>query len=255
MEVNNRQLRSASVKSILASVILLFTSAAYAQTACQQWVYKGKFPQPYQEAQTILCKKDYVIGYSQSRKAPLWVAHKLQPDRIAITAEASNLRPSFRQDPKIPADRQPSNADFYRTGFERGHLVPFEDLSFDSVSARESMFYTNVVPQNGNNNRGIWASLERLTRSAAKSGELYVVSGPIYSPEPRTIGKRIPIPAKMFKMIIDPRKKTVTTYVIPNEAVPSTTLPKYILNRVRVQNETRIDLTPGSSLTDSGTAP
>lgn len=51
--------------------------------------------------------------------------------------------------------------------YDKGHLIPKEDMRFDSVAAAECNVYTNVVPQEYHVNRGVWKSIENYVRKKA----------------------------------------------------------------------------------------
>jgi hypothetical protein len=59
------------------------------------------------------------------------------------------------------------------------------------------------VPQDGNNNGGIWNTFERYARSlVAGSDSVEVISGPVYAGKAVVLKENgIPIPTKMYKII------------------------------------------------------
>jgi endonuclease G len=76
-----------------------------------------------------------------------------------------------------------------------------------------------MVPQDPNNNRNLWERIETVVRDYAKdSGELYVVSGPIfYGSELKRIGGRVLVPTYLYKAVYDPKKGKAAAYVVRNE--------------------------------------
>ena len=65
----------------------------------------------------------------------------------------------------------------------RGHLAPFETLSYSAVSGLASFSYPNAVPQYRTFNSGQWGAYERRIRQFAKDqcaalgGSLYLITG------------------------------------------------------------------------------
>ena len=229
------------MKKLFLAGIVLFTSFSYAQS-CNHMAYGGELPKP-QEAHVVLCKKEFAIGYSTSKKTPLFVIQKLQAEKL--TSPDAITSASFRLDPSISKDEQPALADYVNSGYDRGHMAPFEDNNHDEVAAIESMMLTNVIPQNASNNRGIWRVLESNTRNLSLVADIYVITGPIYDEPRQPIGaNKIMVPSKLFKIVVNSKTKTITTYVVPNESISSTELPKYISTLAVVKQLTGIDPLP-----------
>ncbi len=78
---------------------------------------------------------------------------------IASPHPRNACRPSsgyFRQDPDIPKLFRSNQADYHRTGYDKGHLVPCADITSTLESMKETFLITNACPQHLNFNRGIW---------------------------------------------------------------------------------------------------
>ena len=234
-------------KSLIAVSVLLFTNFALAGD-CRDMVYGAEFPQTA-EASVVLCKREFVIGYSWSRRSALWVAMLLDPEKITRPNAIDNL--PFKPDPAISPNEQAALVDYVGSGYDRGHMAAFEDVNHDALAAADSMMLTNVIPQSASNNRGIWRVLESRIREASLSGKLFVISGPIYISPVKTIGpNNIMVPSGLFKIVINPRTRTAVTYVLPNSAIPAADLEKYIVPRSEVTRLTGIELVPAVILTD-----
>jgi endonuclease G len=215
------------MKRFLATAaILLFTLPALASD-CKEMVFNGVFPKT-SEPVTILCKKRFVIGYSTARKAPLWVAEALTPTNIQnATGDRVN---AFRPDPALPKTDQATLADFVGTGFDRGHMVPFEDLADDLEAASESFFLTNMVPQFSTNNRGIWNALEQRVRKLPSPTRkvIYIVTGPIFDGTPTKLKSGAQVPTRLYKMVLSPNSSESFTVIIPNaDGLSTSSMPLY----------------------------
>jgi endonuclease G len=203
-------------KIILGSAVFLFTASSFAKSGCEDFTYNGVFPTTRDKV-TILCKNGFAVGYSTEKKTLLWVVERIDPNAKYTIKH----RPSFHKDDALPHDVQSSNQDFVGTGYDKGHMVPFEDMSYSRESAYDSMSLTNIVPQNFANNRGGWKSLEMYARKSASYGVVYVVSGPIFEGKMDYLNKRVPIPTSLFKVIINPKTKKTEAWVLPNTPISS----------------------------------
>ena len=55
----------------------------------------------------------------------------------------------------------------------------------------ESFYYTNIVPQDLDNNSGFWNRLEMYCRELARRfDDVHVISGPLYMPHAEPDGRR-----------------------------------------------------------------
>ncbi len=228
------------MKTLFTLFLTLFINQAYAQ--CSQFVYGGVFPKT-QEPHVLLCKREFAVGYSIARKTPLYVVQRL--DAEDLTSPDVLTSTTFRIDPTIARESQPALIDFTNSGFDRGHLSPFEDNNHDAVAAVQSNFLTNVVPQVPGNNRGIWRVLESQVREMSLGGPIYVVTGTIYDPSMAAfIGTGIPIPTFLYKVVIDPRTRRSITWIVPNMSIASSELPKLISTRQTVFRMSGVDTVP-----------
>lgn len=216
------------IKIAAAFSLTLCTLSSFAGTvtqgkmnpACPQFSVYG-YPQP-QDAKVIrrgfhLCKEAYSSYFDPATRTPLWVAEHLVGDVRGDEPRSNDFRP----DPDLPSGVSPTRADYLKSGFDQGHMAPAQDFSkMGDVIMSESFLYSNILPQNPNNNRTAWKELEILTRDWAKSrGEVYVISGPIYADGKNmgTIGRsNIAVPTHLFKVIIDPKRGESIAFVLPN---------------------------------------
>lgn len=209
----------------LFSGILLFILSVSA-LACEQFAYGRVLPKT-EVPHVIICNKEFAIGFSTQMRVPLFVVQKLTAENVTAPTQLESA--SFKIDPRFPKEAQAALSDYVNSGFDRGHMAPFEDHNHDADAALETMFMTNVIPQNSSNNRGIWRVLETQVRNMTLDGDIYVITGPIFEGQLNFIGaSQIPIPTRLFKIIIIPKTKTAITYIIPNASVPSSSLPMFI---------------------------
>src|SRR3546814_14226412 len=89
---------------------------------------------------------------------------------------------------------------YRRSGYDRGHLAPSGNMP-NKESQAESFSLANIVPQNGELNRGIWADLESDIRDTiVRYGVGYIVTGPLFlGGEIDTLHGRVMIPTHIWK--------------------------------------------------------
>jgi endonuclease G len=160
-------------------------------------------------SEIIISRNQYVISYNKNRRAPNWVAWKLDARELGNAGRVDRFEP----DPDLAnylsqngGLKAVSPEDYKNTCFDRGHQVPSADRT-DSPQDNASTFYmSNMIPQTPYLNRVIWVQLEQYTRDLViKSGKnVYMIAGPVYDQDFGAIGPQqdIPVPSKDFKIIV-----------------------------------------------------
>ncbi len=144
----------------------------------------------------------FTVSYNQRRKNPDWVAYELTAEEAQGTEPRKG---DFIPDPGIRG-AQGDNDDYRRSGWTRGHHAPAGDMKWSGQAMRESFYLSNISPQNGNLNNGVWKSIEELARdNAVRYGKVLIATGPVFADENGlgTIGKnRILIPNGFYKVLL-----------------------------------------------------
>lgn len=172
----------------------------------------------------ILCHQNYAVGYDPANRDPDWVIERLQPSELTGPASRSN---NFGHDPSLPQGVDATDADYLKSGFDRGHQAPAGDSKFDQKVMDESFYFTNMAPQVGIGfNRGAWKFLEETVRAWVSCGghsDLYVMTGPIYSgAHPAVIGvDKVVVPVKFYKIVYDANSQRAVGFVLPNIKIGS----------------------------------
>lgn len=156
----------------------------------------------------------YSLSYNEQHKQANWVAYMLTKTNLGNGVERSNR---FTADPLVTA-LCATNADYAKSGYDRGHLAPAADMSWSVEVMNESFYYSNVSPQLPGFNRGIWKELEEKVRDwAAVYDTVYVVTGPILEPGMPTIGfNKVSVPKAYFKALIAPRQQIGIAFLLAN---------------------------------------
>lgn len=174
---------------------------------------------PTSTSGNIVRHKYYALSYLEKYELAEWVAFELTSDRLSMPwVERTN---DFREDPYILTESA-SPSDYWRTDYDRGHLVAAADMSFSTEAVSETFYMSNIAPQNPGFNKGIWRELEELTRDwARRFKHLYVVTGPLFNSKIKFwIGdNQVAVPPAFYKVILDlkePELKAIA-FIIPNE--------------------------------------
>lgn len=136
----------------------------------------------------VLYQEDYIIGYDDDLRVPLWTANRL------TTADVTANRPRtecFRKDPRLPDDAAAFCEDYDEPIFDRGHMVPNADMKRSEAAMINTYMFSNMTPQQANLNQRIWSYFEKYVRALAKiRGEIFVITGAVFDKDGD--GKRDP---------------------------------------------------------------
>jgi endonuclease G len=187
----------------------------------------------------IIKHKYYTLSYSKQNKQAEWVFYLLTKNNSLGAVERKN---NFRPDPLVTTGSA-SLKDYSKSGYDKGHLCPAADMSFDSQAMSETFYLSNMSPQVPTFNRGIWKKLEELVRSwSLQEDSLYIVTGPIFLKNKQSIGPdKVTVPGYYYKVIYDPiGKKKMIGFILPNEK-GSGQLSNYSVTVDSVEKITKID--------------
>lgn len=170
------------------------------------WAYDNlDLGKPSEEA-VMIDREGYAVGFSSDVHQARWVTYHLTRAEVRAP-RVSREGKEFMEDPALPAGSV-SLEDYRRSGYARGHLAPAADMAWSEKTMTESFYLSNITPQTHTFTAGIWADLERLMRYwATVEGEVWVVTGPIFSEGAKTIGPhKVPVPSAFYKVVYAPRK-------------------------------------------------
>ena len=172
--------------------------------ACPQFFAGGQSPLlQVQPRQRPLCFDAFAILHSGQTKTPIFVAQKLNRRLVADADEERTDR--FFADARLPEAERAELDDYRNSGFSRGHMAPAADMPTPAAMA-QSFSLANMVPQSHRQNSGPWAKAEQDTRdyAARAKGNVYVITGPVYARNARTVGEnRVRVPDYVFKLVYD----------------------------------------------------
>jgi endonuclease G len=184
----------------------------------------------------------YTLSFSKKDEQAEWVAYLLTRSMITGQSERGN---DFRPDPSVPSGSA-QLSDYKNSGYDRGHLCPAGDMTFNAEAMSETFYLSNMSPQVPAFNRGIWKSLETLVREWAEEDDsIFIVTGGILSNPKGTIGiDRVTVPSRFYKVIYDlTGEKKMIAFILPNEKGMKP-LQDYVMTVDSVYEITGIDFFP-----------
>ncbi len=150
----------------------------------------------------IIKHSGMVMGYDEAHEQPQWVAHIVPPEVVEGNLNRTN---DFRPDDKISSGSA-VKADYWFSGYDRGHIAPSADFRWSKRAISESYLYSNMSPQLAELNRERWAELEGFGRSYVidSKEQVYVVAGGVLKEGLGTIGEnKVSVPKQYYKVILD----------------------------------------------------
>ncbi len=154
----------------------------------------------------VITHPGHMLVYDERHEQARWVAHIAVPDLIAGNLARID---SFMPDPLVKTGTAVT-ADYWNSGFDRGHLVPSADMRWNIDALRATYLYSNVCPQRPELNRGTWAELEDWVRRYVNHSKrrVFVVTGPVLRdglPVMQNPGRRneVSIPEHIYKVVAD----------------------------------------------------
>ena len=67
--------------------------------------------------------------------------------------------------------------EYTNSGYDRGHLVPAEDMAWSEQSLQSTFYYINCIPQTPKLNRSIWRVYENEIREISQNDSLIIICG------------------------------------------------------------------------------
>ncbi|MEQ9427026.1 MAG: DNA/RNA non-specific endonuclease [Cyclobacteriaceae bacterium] len=186
----------------------------------------------------------YALSYDEENEQPFWVAYKLEKKNLDNAR--FKRKDNFREDPLVRTGSA-DLADYKGSGYDRGHLAPAADFTWDKNALDETFFMSNMSPQEPSFNRGIWKALEEQVRDWARANNaVYVVTGPLIEKRKGRIGKnKVAVPDFYYKVILDiqePELKGIA-FVLKNEK-SSRDIYHFAISIDELEKQTGLDFFP-----------
>ena len=150
----------------------------------------------------IIHHSGYTVSYNKDLKIPNWVSYELTREE---TKGKEKRGDNFIADPLVKGAIA-TNADYARSGYDKGHMAPAADMKWSPDVMKESFYFSNMCPQHPQLNRRGWKNLEEKIRDwAVADSAIIIICGPIIDKPSKTIGKnKVAVPERFFKVILSP---------------------------------------------------
>ncbi|RHZ72092.1 nuclease [Aspergillus turcosus] len=201
-------------------------------------IYQYGFPGPIADTINSL---PLTGAYDRRTRNPAWVAEHITPHSLSLK-NADRKHSAFVEDASIPAIFRAKLADYFRSGYDRGHQVPAADAKWSQDAMDGTFALSNMCPQVGEGfNRDYWAHFEEFCRDLTKKyPSVRIVTGPLYLPHRDPDGKwrvsyevignppNVAVPTHFYKVIYaedgtaSPTSKvSLGAFVLPNARIPN----------------------------------
>lgn len=211
----------------------------------------------------ILVNHGYVLGYAPSRRQPLWSAYRVANASDAVDYDRPHL---YYADERLEETARLDNGTFGRHDgiqYHVGHMAPNSAINtqFGRLAQMETFFMSNMSPQRGTLNTGVWLKLERAILNIEdvpdERDHVWAIVGPVFGDDSivisRSDGHDVPVPEAYFCITLDPFRYpwdrpsnvAVAAFLIPQDA-PSTAEPEDYLTEVpEIEARTSLTFFPG----------
>jgi endonuclease G len=198
---------------------------------------------PISTTNQIIKHRYYTLSYNEKYEQAEWVAYEL---RILSGKRNHFKRPFFIEDPKVTT-RSADWKCYKDSGYDKGHLCPAGDMTFDKEGYDDTFYTSNISPQLHDFNDGVWNRLEEKVRYwSVKYDGVYVVTGGVLSSLLPTIGKdKVAVPDYFYKIIFNNSKGNykMIAFLIPN-AKSDKPLYSFVVSVDVIEKMTGIDFFP-----------
>lgn len=204
----------------------------------------------------ILVNQGYVVGFCPDRLQPLWSAYRVAHAENDVDYD----RPiHYHDDLRLPPELRIGRQTFGKLGgiaLQVGHMTPNEVINrqFGRLAQLETFLMSNMSPQYGSLNTGVWLKLEdsiREIKDEAGKDHVWAIVGPVFGDQPSSInrGNRfVPVPDSYFCVTVDPytypfdkpSNAHIDCFIIPQSAPPSSNPQDYPATLAEIEAATRL---------------
>jgi len=196
-----------------------------------------------------LIRKAYVAAYDRQHRHPAWTAEHLTLASLGRSAARGSSpgstetgdrqKSTFAEDPDIPVSFRARLQDYFRSGYDRGHMVPAADAKLSQDAMDETFLLSNIAPQVGVGfNRHYWAYVEDWCRRLTGNfSDVYVFTVPLYLPHKDPDGKfrvsyevigsppNVSVPTHFAKVVLTSRPSSPSRPDVPEISTGAFVLP------------------------------
>jgi DNA/RNA endonuclease G (NUC1) len=206
----------------------------------------------------ILVNQGYVVGFCPDRLQPVWSAYRV----AYATDDVKYDRPLvYYDDMRLEEEQRIGPKTFGKIGgiqLNVGHMTPNEVINrqFGRLAQMETFLMSNMSPQYGSLNQGVWLKLEDAIRNIKDDpgkDHVWVTIGPIFGQQIEYVSrgrdKKLPIPESYFCITIDPfmypynRPSSVhmDCFIIPQDAPRDSSPLDYPATLAEIEDATNLE--------------
>ncbi|WP_200761161.1 DNA/RNA non-specific endonuclease [Poriferisphaera corsica] len=202
----------------------------------------------------------FSVYYDGRALGSRWTGIKLTAEMVDRGGEISRKGWRFKKDSWLEkqgyqvSQHKDYNNEKGKRVWDRGHMVSFDDSrGWGEASARDSFYTSNVWPQLGVLNQRAWLRLEEVcTEYARDYGVVWVLTGPVFEGEGKTIGRaflsgrKVWGPDGFYKVLVRGSKDggiEVLAFYLPQKGsnVSGIDLQRYVVSIDEVEAMTGLD--------------
>lgn len=211
---------------------------------------------------TVLVNHGYAVGYAPDRRQPLWAAYRVAGGSGVARFERPML---YYADERLEDSVRLDNTTFGKhdgVQYNVGHMVPNSAINsqFGRLAQMETFFMSNMSPQWGSLNQGVWRDLEARIHAVEEDPErehLWTIAGSVFGDDPLVITRKdgidVPVPEAYYCITIDPFRypydrsgnQDIACFVIPQDAPRRTPLETFMTTLEEIETRTRLQFMPG----------
>ncbi len=211
---------------------------------------------------SVLINHGYAVGFSPDRLQPLWAAYRVAGSTRSVDYDRPHL---YYEDTRLTSAWRIGKETFGKHNdiqYHVGHMVPNEviNVQFGRLAQMETFFMSNMSPQRGSLNTGVWLAMENAIRRIEDTparDHVWAIAGPIFSDNPEFIdrpnGLRVPIPESYYYISIDPfrypwdRQSNVdiACFIFPQDAQAGSQLTGFGATLDEIEQATSLSFFPG----------
>ena len=167
------------------------------------------------DAEQVLIRQAYILGYNPQKKLMSWLACKIGKD------DGSNHKATRKDDPDID-DRDELPESTYQKRWVRCSLMPPKlVLGADRAAFQETKYFSITVPTADAVCNSLMAKLDNSIKNASTTNDVWVMKGPIYYPGGKRRIGQVAVPDAYFCIVIRENGKGEAdseAYILPNVA-------------------------------------
>ncbi|MBR1469283.1 MAG: DNA/RNA non-specific endonuclease [Prevotella sp.] len=200
---------------------------------------------------------------SETLRSQRWSCYQMHPGN---SSRATDRKPrntggdfsEYPNDPELPQQYHFTADPYWNSGYDHGHIFPSADraYSYNSKANIQTFYLTNMQPQVGNFNVGVWSNMEKQVRAWNNNNfrdTLYIVKGGTIDKNDQIIRflgsgvNKIPVPKYFFMALLCKNKEAnnggykALGFWVQHQSNSTSDLTPYVVSIRELEQKTGID--------------